>query len=1129
MRRFVSAKPVTLVLSCLLIASTQLACHKAMAQTDPASAGREKHNDRQVVIDEHLGLQWQDELVSQTVQINASEKLKTAAASVIGPDGKPVVAQVSDVVTNDQGHITAMTVSFKAGVAPHATSSYTILPGKAGDAPKGEHVASLKQSANVIELTSDNVGIELLNRNETFASPVTFGPEHSPIAGLLLPSGKKTAAATVVAPSKLKSIQTTIDAQGPLFSQVSIHYVFETGYWNLTFKTIAGIPAVLVHEKLDLGDSGKDSRDATALMTLPITSKDFAPTQAWLSGIPGVLPEPDLGKRLTAQSWLDTGGVSSEKWMSSAASGFTLKEFPVGHLYTVTGWPNGQPRIGSYFRVSTPGGDAIGFCQLKSMDWRNPLSLIFSWSPENGVTMKTGIQVYKQDWPVDGFGGGSPNFTGITLGVPSTTSWRSYGIVLTQAVDETQDRLGSLALISARTGSFQLNDVRQWFLDMPVPPVDPAAQATVDANNKKIVKLRAAGDEAFKTMQGRAKLMQLAGNMASFSMGNHYVYTKHIYAKELKPVADKPEAFTPENYKNFRSLLAFEAIYQNSGESFPYGTGMHLNNPNMTIMAIEARAKSAGLVQDHPEFKNWGATSLSMMHDYTNRYVFDSGATFENPHYTLGVSMGWSLQANEALMEAGIGDGLDTERFRKSIAFTFNWLTPKDLRFSNHRVILPVGNGSYQSVPAELAKSLSSYLKETGQDKLASQFTWVANQTLPDKNKIKGIEPLQPVLKSEWFKDYGVFMRHGYDTEYETLFHLLAGKALGHYENETDQMSYTLYAKGQPINLSFGNGYFPIFSRPWLRNRVSFDMKLEAYEHDPIGVSNATFQPEVEYANAYRETTALRSLEGEYPALNDKGGWAPEEGIRFATMTTTPPVVIPKTIWRRQIAFMKDADPKGPNYFVIRDRFEGEPTVPTDLSMWFLADNMSRDGDVFHFDGQLKVDADVFLHTPANAKVNTGSYGHNQQPYVRLVPDDLAWYPAGKRREEQLFLRAHQEKGEGYLYVVYPRIKEVDAAATYERTGDETVKVTTPLSTDTITLAGSMTTSEVAGVKAHGSAFAIRQFKDGKLKLVNFEGALKGEYKGQQFNVNGAVTLELSSGKPVVESKDDAATFSNAK
>ncbi|NCO34961.1 MAG: hypothetical protein AUJ92_22105 [Armatimonadetes bacterium CG2_30_59_28] len=84
-------------------------------------------------------------------------------------------------------------------------------------------------------------------------------------------------------------------------------------------------------------------------------------------------------------------------------------------------------------------------------------------------------------------------------------------------------------------------------------------------------------------------------------------------------------------------------------------------------------------------------------------------------------------------------------------------------------------------------------------------------------------------------------------------------------------MAYSIYAKGQPIHLTFGNGYFPMYNRPWLRNRVSFDMKMEAPERNRIEVETVTFTPEVEYFRAVRETNQLLPMATEYPLLDERG------------------------------------------------------------------------------------------------------------------------------------------------------------------------------------------------------------------------------------------------------------------
>jgi hypothetical protein len=73
---------------------------------------------------------------------------------------------------------------------------------------------------------------------------------------------------------------------------------------------------------------------------------------------------------------------------------------------------------------------------------------------------------------------------------------------------------------------------------------------------------------------------------------------------------------------------------------------------------------------------------------------------------------------------------------------------------------------------------------------------------------------------------------------------------------------------------------------------------------------------------------------------------------------------LPLMTWHRQVLFVKDEDPQGPNYFVVRDGFGGKPIKPTEDSFWFLANGMTRRGNVFHFDGQLPVDMDVFVKRP---------------------------------------------------------------------------------------------------------------------------------------------------------------------
>jgi hypothetical protein len=174
---------------------------------------------------------------------------------------------------------------------------------------------------------------------------------------------------------------------------------------------------------------------------------------------------------------------------------------------------------------------------------------------------------------------------------------------------------------------------------------------------------------------------------------------------------------------------------------------------------------------------------------------------------------------------------------------------------------------------------------------------------------------------------------------------------------------------------------------------------------------------------------------------------------------------------------------------------------------------MSRyDDGVYHFDGQVKVDMDVFVHTPRQFVATTGTYGHEQQPYGRLTGFDPQWHPDGKLGERQTLLRIGQPAGKPYLVVLYPRLAAIDTPATFERIGDgdDVVRVTTPLSTDTIILADQAVPHEVDGVTVTSHAAVIRRYRDGGLTVTNLEGPATVSIAGKAIAGAGGFTVRAA-------------------
>jgi hypothetical protein len=211
------------------------------------------------------------------------------------------------------------------------------------------------------------------------------------------------------------------------------------------------------------------------------------------------------------------------------------------------------------------------------------------------------------------------------------------------------------------------------------------------------------------------------------------------------------------------------------------------------------------------------------------------------------------------------------------------------------------------------------------------------------------------------------------------------------------------------------------------------------------------------------------------------------------------------------VLFLKDADPRGPNYFVLRDSFGGAPSRPTDLSLWFLANSMTRQGDVFHFDGQCQADMDVFVASPAGAEPETGKYGHSMISVG--IACDTNWFPGGIVAENQLFLRLKQPPDKGYLVVLYPRLKENDPAASFATLAEGVVRIETPLSTDYAFLNPTAFEFKDDRVQFNGMSGTVRFFKSGKIAVTGTEGKTEIRVAGRRIEGNGPFTVTIVDGK----------------
>jgi len=1089
----------------LLLLSSFTFCISALAGRSP------KAQLDTLKINEPLGFSWENELIQHKIHFKQGQALRPfiVAVDTVLKKTSTIPCQVTDVRRYSDGTISSLTAWLMLSIAPHEEHTINFSMGSHEDTGRGVDIKKEKNTLLLSTTAPKRIGI-LIPRGEKFYDwPQAASKIPAPIQGLLLPSGAITSPGVLDLPFEVISWKSEVLNHGPLFTDVQVTYEFNVGYWKCNFRVVKNSGMIRMEEELNTGTTDIDAKDFNRFLRIPLSGKKFTPQNIFFGGRNRDAIFSNVAKDGYDKELLERANLRGN-WFSCALQGYSLDTSPQGLHYVLNGYPAVQNRMGMILRAVSSNGDAIGFAGLSTTKWRNPLAIRFSKGSDGTLSALFPLQKYPQGWAIDGFGYGSPNYTGIVIGAPDACIKRAIGIMISEEKGEKTTQLQSLFDEARKQSVFAYDSIRRWDYDWKYPQTSKATATTVGPEAQKALDL----------LTTRVELYRRYGVMAVFSMALHFDFAKSHYPL-LKKAADKPETFTPEAYAQFERFLTFNAAYLNSESSFPYGMGFHLNNPNMTIMASEGRFLASLLVKEHPLFYVWGARTVKLVQAFLVRFSRPSGAAYENPHYVLGATLGFIAPINEMMMENGLGDVFDTERFRKVIRFSIDWISPPDPRFFGVRTILPLGNTSYQSVPKNMSEPLIRYFKDSYPD-LAGKLQWMANQTYSEDKKTTIVEDIVPDLKSVAYEGDGVSFRHGFGTPYETLMRFRAGDCDGHYEWEADQMSYTLYAKGQPINLNFANGYFPMFCRPWLRNRVSFDMKYEISERNETSVNAVAFSPEADYLLAKRDVDQLGILT-EYPNLDEKRKWNKKENDGWVTMRANPEDIEPVS-WYRQVMFLKDADPKGPNYFVIADNFGGTPTVPTDINFWFLANSMTQTGNLLHYDGQLDVDMDVFVHTPKKFKPHVDSYGHQEQLYGALFTWDKTKHPDGKKWEEQKLLRIRQSSGKGYLTVLYPRLKKNDPAASYKRLADNVVEIQTTVSRDVVMMCAFKFNYVNKDFTFTGKSGAIRYYKDGKIVILNNEGSADFVVANQKITGTGPYMVVLNKGKAVATPLESNAT-----
>jgi hypothetical protein len=356
--------------------------------------------------------------------------------------------------------------------------------------------------------------------------------------------------------------------------------------------------------------------------------------------------------------------------------------------------------------------------------------------------------------------------------------------------------------------------------------------------------------------------------------------------------------------------------------------------------------------------------------------------------------------------------------------------------------------------------------------------------------------------KDEWYVNFQVHMRDGYPT--------------------TNGSFPLIFAKGAPISTAFVESYADreelLVSRVLpARRRGTPEERAACYSREEQRTI-AGFS-----ALARQDYAAVDVTIGEPRRASHMGGQgaaASLDQLSVVEMPEWPPVPAagkPPVAWRRQVLFLKDDDPAGANYLVLRDTIGGGQ--PTMWQFWTLSDviveetrgagfrpagqvgNLPHElrGDRFTAIGQHGVDLEFFVAGPSNTPRHTLRCGEK--------------YGGQTVQQDLLHL---QSPGDGAYYVaLFPRRRNEPPPRFEKLAGGAVIKTSGEFGADYAFLSGAETKAAEQDVAFQGTAGSVQDRKTGLVLALGAKGEVR--FRGYALSADGAAGLRVGQRTLTVE------------
>ena len=896
-------------------------------------------------------------------------------------------------------------LEFLAKVAPYETSSYTFD----NQVTKVPTDLLIEEAPDILQLSNSQVGL---------AIPRQLVDGAGPIQRLRLPSGQVVGGSLLRSDAPPTAYTATVTARGPVFAEVTCKTTFgDQGTWEIRFQLQAGDPAIRVRENSEV--SGKvefllfPDRGLNADKLLYRTGKD----QLNLNRLGDLTP----GEVCVLEPWCH--------W-----------------------WE--RERQGPCFTIfNSAGEDALSFGAGFASEWVDPTlpeekpqayPQIMVKKDDQGLYMTFPLKFGRRMWIItglrkeDALAGFKPDEAKtllpyeylikhgqfpLDLVKDYTLVWKGdhenypRALVTKQDVERFRQSLADLTPYTNAIPGY-LSIPPETVTQFSMEPLIMAYLATGDAALGKHL-----GDCAESMLERTIYRVMMQPDMPFGSAPHHF---QDIGASAL--LADAALAcpeLDPALRERMLAQIAFLGYTVNRPDYWSGARGFAAN-PNMTTSVLGYQTTIACEISDHPLAKEWAQEGMAQLKAQVDEWADDNGGWLEAPHYAM-VSCDQILASFVMARNAGFNEYLYEPKLRKFLDWFSKISTPPDSRIKGWRHLPPVGNTYLQEPTGEFG--IVAYLFRDKDPEWAAQMQWMYHQqgAWPEPG-IGGGYPgfagyralmLDPQLpekpppwQSELFPETGVVLRNTYNFERETYLYMIQGNNHAHYDD--DSGSVVIWGKGRIISDDFGY-YVP--------QRSEHSMVESPLAGDVMRVTDFAPAERLDYVRGVQ------------------GGWT------------------------RQIAFVKDPDPLGPNYFVINDTLPA--SAPTNWRLYLLANKVTLGPHGAWVEGKEDVDTDLFFALPTEVPLKTVAATHTAtglDPEGRQVALEMT----------QIGLVASTQREQVFNVVVYPRLKNEPPPTFAALAEGRGVKVETPAGTDYVFLSNEPFTYKEGDVEFTGTVGAVQ-------------------------------------------------------